>query len=49
MEFVEKALRPGARMSALCEQYGISRETGYKSLTLVGSLGPASAITAPST
>jgi transposase InsO family protein len=30
MEFVEKALRPGARMSVLCREYGISRETGYK-------------------
>jgi transposase InsO family protein len=30
MEFVKKALRPGRRMSALCEEYGISRETGYK-------------------
>jgi putative transposase len=30
MEFVEKASRPGARMSELCRDYGISRETGYK-------------------
>jgi putative transposase len=30
MEFVEKASRPGARMSRLCREYGISRETGYK-------------------
>jgi putative transposase len=30
IEFVEKAMRPGARMSALCREYEISRETGYK-------------------
>ena len=30
IEFVEKSLRRGARMSALCREYGISRETGYK-------------------
>jgi putative transposase len=30
MEFVERAMRPGARVSGLCREYGISRETGYK-------------------
>jgi putative transposase len=30
MEFVEKASRPGARVSELCREYGIARETGYK-------------------
>jgi putative transposase len=30
MEFVERAMKPGARVSALCAEYGISRETGYK-------------------
>jgi transposase InsO family protein len=30
LEFVEKAMKPGKRMSALCREYGISRETGYK-------------------
>jgi transposase InsO family protein len=30
MEFVKKAMRPGRRMSALCREYAISRETGYK-------------------
>jgi putative transposase len=30
MEFVEKASRPGARVSDLCREYGVSRETGYK-------------------
>ena len=30
MEFVERAIKPGARISTLCREYGISRETGYK-------------------
>ena len=30
LEFVERAMKPGARVSALCREYGISRETGYK-------------------
>lgn len=30
MEFVERAMKPGARVSSLCREYGISRETGYK-------------------
>ena len=30
MEFVERATKPGARISTLCREYGISRETGYK-------------------
>jgi putative transposase len=30
MEFVERAMKPGARISALCREYGVSRETGYK-------------------
>jgi len=30
MEFVEKAMQQHAVMAALCRQYGISRETGYK-------------------
>jgi putative transposase len=30
IEFVERAMKPGARMSALCREYGVSRETGYK-------------------
>src|SRR5262245_66063807 len=30
MEFVERAMKPGARVSTLCREYGISRETGYK-------------------
>ena len=30
MEFVERATKAGARMSSLCREFGISRETGYK-------------------
>ena len=30
IEFVEKASRPGANMSALCREYDISRQTGHK-------------------
>jgi transposase-like protein len=30
LSFVEKASQPRSNMSALCESYGISRETGYK-------------------
>lgn len=30
LEFVEKARKPGVRMTTLCREYGISRETGYK-------------------
>jgi putative transposase len=30
LEFVERAMKPGARMTVLCREYGISRETGYK-------------------
>lgn len=30
IEFVERAMKPGARMSTLCREYGTSRETGYK-------------------
>lgn len=30
LEFVERARKPGAKMAALCREYGISRETGYK-------------------
>lgn len=29
LSFVEKASQPRSNMSALCESYGISRETGY--------------------
>ena len=39
IEFVEKASKPGARMAALCRQYGISRETGYKWLNRYLQLG----------
>jgi putative transposase len=40
MEFVEKALQSGARMSSLCREYGISRETGYKWLNRYKREGP---------
>ena len=40
MEFVKRASRPGARMAALCREYGISRETGYKWLKRFKRLGP---------
>jgi len=30
IDFVERATKPGVRMSVLCRQFGISRETGYK-------------------
>jgi putative transposase len=30
IEFVERAMKPGVRMSTLCREYGVSRETGYK-------------------
>lgn len=33
MEFVTRATKPHARMSALCREYGISRQTGYKWLS----------------
>lgn len=29
-EFVQKAIAPGANVSALCREYGISRQTGHK-------------------
>lgn len=40
MEFVERALKPGARMSVLCREYGLSRETGYKWLNRFKREGP---------
>lgn len=30
LEFVEKATKPGANISALCKEYGISRQSGHK-------------------
>ena len=40
VEFVERAMKPGARMSVLCREYGISRETGYKWLNRFKREGP---------
>src|SRR5215470_10251419 len=30
IEFVERATKPGANIAALCREYEISRQTGYK-------------------
>jgi transposase InsO family protein len=30
LEFIEKATKPGANISALCKEYGISRQSGHK-------------------
>jgi|GEM_PF-2100481 len=30
LDFIEKAIAPGANVSALCAEYGISRQTGHK-------------------
>src|SRR2546425_2313405 len=30
LQFIEKASMPGANVSALCREYGISRQTGHK-------------------
>jgi transposase InsO family protein len=41
-EFIEKAIRPGTNVSALCVEFGISRQTGHKWLRRFreqGSLG----------
>ena len=40
IEFVRKAMRPGARMTTLCAEYNISRETGYKWLNRFKREGP---------
>lgn len=40
MEFVERAAKPGARISTLCREFGISRETGYKWLNRFKREGP---------
>ena len=40
IEFVSKAMRPGARMTTLCAEYNISRETGYKWLNRFKREGP---------
>jgi putative transposase len=39
VEFVEKASTPGANISALCREYGISRQTGHKWLRRYRRLG----------
>jgi transposase InsO family protein len=40
LDFVVRALKRDVRMSALCKQFGISRETGYKWLNRYKKLGP---------
>jgi transposase InsO family protein len=40
LEFAQKAMRRGARMSVLCREYGVSRETGYKWLNRYKREGP---------
>lgn len=40
LEFVERAMKQGARMTVLCREYGISRETGYKWLERFKREGP---------
>jgi transposase InsO family protein len=40
LDFVERAMKPGARISALCREYGVSRETGYKWLNRFKREGP---------
>jgi putative transposase len=40
MEFVERAIRPGVRMSKLCREFGITRQTGYKWLSRYKREGP---------
>ena len=40
MDFVARACRPGARVSALCREFGISRQTGHKWLKRYKKHGP---------
>jgi putative transposase len=40
LKFVEQAGAPGANVTALCREYGISRQTGHKWLRRYRSDGP---------
>lgn len=40
LEFVEKAILPGANVSLLCREYRISRQTGHKWIRRYRELGP---------
>ena len=40
MEFVDRAMKRGARVSTLCREYGISRETGYTWINRFKKEGP---------
>jgi len=39
-EFVERAIKPGAKVSVLCAEFGISRQTGHKWLRRYREQGP---------
>lgn len=39
-EFIEKATQPGAKISVLCAEFGISRQTGHKWLRRFREQGP---------
>lgn len=39
-EFIEKATQPGAKISVLCAEFGISRQTGHKWLRRYREQGP---------
>jgi transposase InsO family protein len=39
IEFVERAAKPGSNVSALCREFGISRETGHKWLARIREQG----------
>lgn len=41
LEFVQLAIRPDANLQQLCQQFGISRKTGYKWLARYRQGGPA--------
>jgi len=41
LEFVEKAIAPGANVSLLCREYRISRQTGHKWIRRYREFGPA--------
>src|SRR5882672_9197651 len=40
LQFVERAAQKGSNLSALCEEFGVSRQTGHKWLRRYRELGP---------
>src|SRR5437016_4667854 len=40
LQFVERASQKGSNLSALCEEFGVSRQTGHKWLRRYRELGP---------